>query len=185
MLKDETPRFIFIVTDYPYFNQQDFETIRIRAFEIWVKSPRCKNFITLMDNYYKFLFLAHKKNDPNKTPAPKNLFPDNYPFFMCNPIKIFECIIIDSTTENSKIEIPIYIEPHIDRTNIPSENMPLDLLDKNEILLLENNGISVKGLTWVDESTREILSLRDSDKIIKIIGTKKSKLLNRTNLLDF
>lgn len=102
MLLEETPRFIFIVTDYPNFEEEDFDTIRIRAFEVWVKSDRCSNFRGLMENYYNYIFKEHKKKDPNKNPAPKNLFPDNFPFYMCNPIKTFECIIEDGLTEDRK-----------------------------------------------------------------------------------
>ena len=66
MLKNETPRFILIVSDYPNFALKKFDRIRIRSFEIWVKSPRCRNFITLMDSYYQNIFLKHKSINPNK-----------------------------------------------------------------------------------------------------------------------
>jgi hypothetical protein len=175
MLKDETPRFLFIVTDYPEFKIGNYSSIRIRAFEVWVKSERCKNFISLLENYYKYLFLVHKNKNPNNTPAPKNLFPDNYPFFMCNPIKTFECVIKESTSENPDIEIPVYIAPHTDRTNLPSETMPIDLLRKDEMLMLKKRGIDISKFTVIDERTRDFLPLRDSDKTIKIIGHKKHK----------
>lgn len=81
MLKEETPRFIFIVFDYPFFNDKNFNIIRIRSYEVWTKSQRCNKFIELMESYYKNIFLEHKKLNSNKTPAPKNIFPDNYPFF--------------------------------------------------------------------------------------------------------
>lgn len=128
MLKEETPRFILIVSDYPDFTLKKFEKLRIRSFEIWVKSPRCRNFITLMESYYKNIFLKHKLINPNKNPAPKNLFPDNYPFYMCNPIKTFECVI----DENLDINIAHFVEPNADRTYLDSENMPKHLLKKNE-----------------------------------------------------
>jgi len=175
MLKEETPRFIFIVTDYPNFKIRDFSDIRIRAFEIWVKSKRCKNFILLMENYYEYLFLEHKKKNPNKTPAPKNLFPDNYPFFMCNPIKIFECIIKESATAKPDIIIEDYIEPHVDRTNLASVLMPIDLLSKDEKNILKAKKIDLSNVKFIDEETRGFLPLRDSDKSIKIIGTKQHK----------
>lgn len=126
MLKDETPRFILMLSDYPDFASKKFEKIRIRSFEIWVKSPRCKNFITLMDSYYQNIYLKHKSINPNKNPAPKNLFPENYPFYMCNPIKIFECFI----DENFHINITHFIEPNIDRTYLDSEKMPKGLLKR-------------------------------------------------------
>jgi len=175
MLKDETPRIIFIVTDYPDFETDNYKLIRIRAFEVWIKSQRCKNFVTLMENYYNYLYLAHISQNPNKTPAPKNLFPDNYPFFMCNPIKTFECIIKENSTDKPDITIPVYIKPHEDRTNLPSETMPINLLNKDELLLLDNKGIDISKLEYIDEETRKLLTLRDTDKSTKIIGNKKHK----------
>jgi hypothetical protein len=171
MLRDETPRYIFIVTDYPSFDQNKFDTIRIRSFEVWIKSPRCKNFIILMENYYKYIFLEQKKINPNKTPAPKNLFPDNFPFFMCNPIKTFECII----DNDNEIKITHYIEPDKDRSDLPSEKMPIKLLNPSEKKIIRAKKIDITKLQYIDEETRSFLPLRDSDKTIKIIGTKQHK----------
>lgn len=172
MLLEETPRFIFIVTDYPNF-EEDFDTIRIRAFEVWVKSDRCSNFRGLMENYYNYIFKEHKKKDPNKNPAPKNLFPDNFPFYMCNPIKTFECIIEDGLTDNPQINITKYIKPEINRKNLQSEGIPYSLLSSEEKKTLSQNGIV--NIEYVDEKSKKYLCLRDTDKCIKIIGTKKHK----------
>lgn len=173
MLLEETPRFIFIVTDYPNFEEQDFDTMRIRAFEIWVKSDRCSNFRTLMKNYYNYIFKEHKKKDPNKNPAPKNLFPDNFPFYMCNPIKTFECIIKNGLSDNPEINITKYIKPDVDRKELASEDMPSSLLNKEEREILYQNDI--KFVSFINEETRNYLCLRDTDKCIKVIGTKKHK----------
>lgn len=173
MLLEETPRFIFIVTDYPNFKEQDFDTMRIRAFEIWVKSDRCSNFRTLMENYYNYIFKEHKKKDPNKNPAPKNLFPDNFPFYMCNPIKTFECIIKNGLSDNPEINIIKYIKPDVDRKELASEDMPSSLLSKEEREILYQNDIKL--VPYINEETRSYLCLRDTDKCIKVIGTKKHK----------
>lgn len=173
MLLEETPRFIFIVTDYPRFELQDYDTLRIRAFEVWVKSRRCIHFRTLMKNYYEYIFKEHKKINPNKNPAPKNLFPDNFPFYMCNPIKTFECIIKDGLSANPKINITEYVAPDADRTNLASEGMPSKLLNKKERKVLEQKGIQIPDC--IDEQMRQYLELRDTDKNIKEIGTKKHK----------
>lgn len=173
MLLEETPRFIFIVTDYPQFELQDYDTLRIRAFEVWVKSRRCIHFRTLMKNYYEYIFKEHKKINLNKNPAPKNLFPDNFPFYMCNPIKTFECIITDGLSANPKINITKYVAPDTDRTNLASEGMPSKLLNKKERKVLEQKGIQIPD--YIDEQMRQYLELRDTDKNIKEIGTKKHK----------
>lgn len=173
MLLDETPRFIFIVTDYPNFKEHNFDTIRIRAFEIWVKSDRCSNFKILMENYYNYIFKEHKRKDPNKIPAPKNLFPDNFPFYMCNPIKTFECIIKNGLSYKPEINITKYIKPDVDRKELASEDMPSSLLNEEEREILNQNDIELA--PFINEKTRSYLSLRNTDKCIKVIGTKKHK----------
>jgi len=174
MLKEETPRFIFLVTDYPKFEENNYNDIRIRAFEIWVKSERCKNFIVMMESYYRNIFLKHIERNPNKTPAPKNLFPDNYPFYMCNPIKTFECIITNAM-KDYEINIIKYIQPNANRYNIESEIMPFNLLSINEYNLLKSKIPNFNNKTLLNEKIRNYLSLRDTDKQIKIIGNKKHK----------
>lgn len=175
MLIEETPRFVFLVTDYPEFCSNNFCDIRIRAFEIWVQSNRCENFRILMDNYYNYIFKEHKKKNPNKTPAPKNLFPDNFPFYMCNPIKIFECNIKDSLSDNPQPIINHYVQPAQSRKNLPSEIMPVSLLNKYEKIILKNKGIDLKNIEGISEELRKFLPLRDTDKTIKTIGTKMHK----------
>lgn len=171
----ETPRFVFIVTDYPEFENNNYDDIRIRAFEVWVQSDRCKNFRTLLDNYYHYIYEEHIKKNPNRTPAPKNIFPDNFPFYMCNPIKIFECNIMDSLSRNPKPIINHYVKPYESRLNIKSEIMPVSLLSLYEIEILKQHGIDVEHIAGIDERMRSLLPLRDTDKSIKTIGTKKHK----------
>lgn len=175
MLSKETPRYVFLITDYPEFCKKNYCDIRIRAFEIWVQSERCKNFIILMENYYNYIYKIHIRKNPNKTPAPKNLFPDNFPFYMCNPIKIFECNIKDSLSKNPQIVINHYIKPDESRLNIKSEVMPIHLLNSIEKKLLTEHNINLNNIDGIDEEMRSILYLRDSDKTIKTIGSKKHK----------
>lgn len=179
MLLEETPRYVFIVTDYPEFYNNNFNDIRIRVFEIWVQSERCKNFRILMKNYYDYIYKEHIRKNPNRTPAPKNLFPDNFPFYMCNPIKIFECNIKNSLSENPQPIINYYVQPDESRLNLESEIMPINLLNPYEKEILEQHDINLKNIVGVNENMRTLLPLRDSDKVIKTIGTKKHKKVER------
>ncbi len=174
MALDETPRFLFVVTDYPDFDNKNFEDIRIRAFEVWVKSERCKNFRELLKSYYFNIYLEHIKLDEKHTPAPKNIFPDGFPFYMCNPIKTFECTILNSLSSKPEIKISKYIQPSIDREDIESEKMPASLLNKKELKILKIDPKNISN-SYVNENNRNILSLRDTDKKIKIIGNKTHK----------
>jgi hypothetical protein len=118
--------------------------------------------------------LEHIKLDEKHTPAPKNIFTDGFPFYMCNPIKTFECTILNSLSSNPELKISKYIQPSIDRENIKSEQMPASLLNKNELNLLH---IDPKKLSssYITEYNRNHLSLRDTDKKIKVIGNKTHK----------
>ena len=180
MLLEETPRYVFIITDYPEFYQNNFDDIRIRAFEVWVQSERCKNFRILMENYYNYIYKEHIRKNPNKTPAPKNIFPDMFPFYMCNPIKIFECNIKDSLSKNPQPLINHYIKPDSSRLNLVSEVMPVSLLMPYEVEILKQHDIKIEHLKHVDEEMRALLPLRDTDKSIKTIGTKKHKKVDQT-----
>lgn len=108
-------------------------------------------------------------------PAHKNIFPDNFPFYMCNPVKIFECNIKDSLSNNPIPIINYYVKPYESRLNLKSEIMPVKLLKQHEKLILKQHGIEVKNTIGIDEEMRDLLKLRDSDKVIKTIGTKKHK----------
>lgn len=174
MATEETDRFLFLITDYPSFKEENYNDIRIRAFEIYPKSDRCKCFVELLTNYYKYIYLPHIKKDPNSTPAPKNLFPDNFPFYMCNPVKVFQCDITNSLGENPTISISHYIEPSQDRTYLTSEIMPQSLLNKEELKILTEAKVNISN--GIDEKARKLLKLRDTDKKIKTISKKQHKV---------
>ena len=92
---------------------------------------------------------------------------------MCNPIKTFECLI----DEKLHINITHFVEPNVDRTYLDSEKMPKTLLKKSEISILKAKFIDCDSVNFIDEKMRNYLSLRDSDKQIKIIGNKQHKTL--------
>jgi len=199
LLIKRVPRIVLIIGDYPNFEKSDYSTLRFQAFEIWPKSPRQKVFSIIMDNYYRKIYLAHKKKNPASNPAPKNFWPYQYQFYICNPIQIFSCVVKNS---DSKPEIVIekYIEPNADRSNLPSVIMPIDILKESEIDLIlkmvpENIlkkflvGFSNKkqslSLSFenkrklfsrgVSEELRSVLPLRDTDRI----STAKSSYSRR------
>ena len=128
-----------------------------------------------MENYYNFLYKEHIDSNSSQTPAPKNLWPDKFPFYMCNPIKVFECLIENFLSGRPRIEIVHYTAPNISRKNLQSEIMPASLLHKDELNMLRSKGFDIAPDGYVDEKTRSYLQLRDTDKTIKIIGTKKHK----------
>jgi hypothetical protein len=126
-------RIFLTISDYPNYNDSDFETIRFQAFEIWNNESRHKNFSIIMENYYNKIYLEHKKKNSNKTPAPKNFWPYSYQFYLCNPVKVFDAIV-EKANNNPEIEINLLVNPYTDRGILDTEPMPTSLLE-----LLQNN----------------------------------------------
>ena len=162
-LLDKIPRIVFIISDYPNYKYEDWETIQFQVFEIWPRHTRHTHFRTLMENYFRQIYLPHIKRDPTKTPAPKNLWPYSFQFFMCNPVRIFHSVVTDST-KDPIIEILEYVEPETDRVTIDPLPMPLSLLNINERKFLrksaDNEAYKKNGL---NENQRLSLKLRDTD----------------------
>ena len=165
-LLDEIPRVVLIMSDYPNYDHNDWETLRFQVFEIWPSHRRHQNFRSLMQNYYTNIYLPHIKRNPNKTPAPKNLWPYSFQFYMCNPVQTFHCIVRDAL-KRPAFDNMRYINPRSDRSRITPVPMPVSALNNTE-----KNGIrrqigdrayavaSTEGLT---ESQRLLLELRDTD----------------------
>jgi hypothetical protein len=183
-------RILLVIGDYPNFDEGDFETLRFQSFEIWPENPRNARFSEILSNYYYKIYLAHKKKNPNKNPAPKNFWPYQYQFYICNPILTFSCLVKNANT-NPKIEILHYVNPAVDRSTILSILMPTAILTEKELNLIINkaskkelqnmirpsflNKLSkIKSLSFqekqgifkgIDETLRSYLLLRDTDRI--------------------
>lgn len=200
VLNKEVGRVVLLIGDYPNFDSGDFETIRFQAFEIWPDEPRHKRFAEIMTNYYKKIYLSHKKKDPKKTPAPKNFWPYSYQFYISNPIQTFLCIVEEANT-NPKIKIKKLIAPDTDRRKVDSEKMPAEVLNDDELKLLlkkvsqteldmiTKRQLSLKEamkmplrslkelLQGIPEDIRRYLDLRDTDKIV-IVGKRYNRRKN-------
>lgn len=158
-------RVFLLISDYPNFRNNDFTSVRFEAFEIYPKNERMKNFNYLIDNHYNNIYLP-KVNNGQKT-NPMNLHPYMIQFYLCNPIKIFSCII-DKIDTNPDIEIHKYIEPSIDRTNLESESMPVVLLNYNELIsFISNNDFETivkPNLTDSTQTKEQLLNSIKKDK---------------------
>lgn len=192
VLTHDVKRIVLVLGDYPNFDDNDFETLRFQSFEIWPESPRQHRFAEIMSNYYHKIFLEHRKQNSEKTPAPKNFWPYEYQFYLCNPILTFSCLIQNASTKPT-MKVTKFIEPAVDRSKLPSEIMPSALLKSDELdLLLKNakpselstmfvsKGVRKEVLvkpsifpqkekmaifTGINETLRRYLPLRDTDRI--------------------
>ncbi|MDP3997269.1 MAG: MamI family restriction endonuclease [bacterium] len=195
-------RIFLIIGDYSNFDERDFNTLRFQAFEIWPESERNSRFAEIMTNYYRKIYLAHKKKSPTKNPAPKNFWPYQYQFYVCNPIQTFSCIV-ENANLDPQIKIIHYVDPAEDRSKLPSVVMPPSVLSDQEIKLIfrkakdeeiakmikpelspqlgkiKNLSVPDKRalLIGVDETLRSYLPLRDTDRI----ATSTRKYARRSN----
>lgn len=167
VLLDEVPRIIFILADYPNFSARDWDTIQFQVFEVWPRDPRQQNFNRLMTSYFQNIFLPHTRRNPAKTPAPKNMWPYSFQFYMCNPLRTFHCIVRDALG-NFQIDIKEYIEPDQDREGILPIRMPLSKLHARERASIRDHigerayeRATDQGLDW---QQRLSMSLRDTDR---------------------
>lgn len=129
-------RIFLLISDYPNFENNDFSSIRFEGFEIYPTNQRMDKFNFLIDNHYNNIYLP--KQLLGKKTNPMNFHPYSFQFYLCNPIKIFSCIIENIDT-NPNILINTFIEPDVDRTLLPSEGLPIQLLNYNELISLISN----------------------------------------------
>ena len=165
-LLDKVPRVVLIISDYPNYDDGDWETLRFQVFEIWPSHIRHQNFRSLIQNYYSNIYLPHIEKNPNKTPAPKNLWPYSFQFYMCNPVQTFHCIVRDALKRPTFDKIK-YVNPNTDRSRITPVPMPMSILHDAEKTDLRTKigdnayvDASTEGLT---EDQRTLLELRDTD----------------------
>lgn len=163
MYLNDIPRMLFIISDYPCFDKGDYSVMRISSYEIWNQSPRAEKFRKILQDYYNEIYLSHISVDAKKTPAPKNFWPYSYQFYLSNPIKTFECIITDIDSANPEIEVTHYVEPKVDRSALPSEELPISLLNQEERNILKKKGIELHSIT-LNEEAKSVLPLRNTSK---------------------
>lgn len=176
-LLNETPRTIFILTDYPYFDAEDWTTLQFQVFEIWPGADRHTKFRELMDRYYHNIYLPHIERNPRRTPAPKNFWPYSYQFYLCNPICVFRAIVYDALS-NPSVNVLKFVEPLVPRSTVDPDRMPIDLLTQKEVnKVIDKLGkktfkkAAKVGLT---EGERRILNLRKTD-----VATPQSRVYQR------
>ncbi len=179
VLLDDVDRVVLCIADYPNFKNDDFKDIRFQVFEIWTKSVRNTHFRKIIRDYYDEIYLAHKTKNTAKTPAPCNFWPFSHQFYMCNPIKVFECTVQNANNKAATIHISSYTKPNEDRANIASELMPTILLNAEELTSLfvktDEHLITphlTKGKTYEDlkiELTKKKIAIKKVAEILPFI----------------
>ena len=124
---------------YPHFADKNFEFLRFRSFEIW---PRAA--VQELSRLKTELLLQHlqeaRRQESSEDPCTKNFSPYSYQFYMCSPVKTFDCRIdLNEQNPERAITISTYIEPDRDRSKVPAEPMPISLATRTELATLARN----------------------------------------------
>lgn len=165
-LLDRVPRVVLILSDYPNFDKKDWTALRFQVFEIWPRHPRHVNFRRIMKNYFRNIYMPHIERSPTRTPAPKNLWPYSFQFFMCNPVRTFQCIASNAISD-PHIDILEYVDPLTDRRTLKPMPMPISKLTRGEKGLIRScigdYAYHVAEMNGLDEEQRLAMDLRDTD----------------------
>lgn len=189
-------RILLILMDYPDFGNDNFNDIRISAYEIYPKESQCQVFNKLIDNHYYNIY--RPKIDKRRKANPMNLHPFSYQFYKCNPTKVFEATIKNINIQKKcLVNLNYFVQPTQERKG--SIEMPSSLLKKEEWELLNfellkskfNISYTKKTFTqlshkekchlipYIDEELRENLPLRE------IISVEQHTPYSRKNLKYF
>lgn len=168
-LTQDVPRVVLILADYPNFDVNDWDTIQFQVFEIWPSNPRHMNFGRLITSYYENIYVPHTRKNPQKTPAPKNLWPYSFQFYMCNPVSTFHCIVEDAMSD-FRIQVLSYVDPSTDREELEPALMPASILTASEAKdlkrLLGEKTYRRAITNGLDHEQRLVLDLRPTDRAI-------------------
>ena len=165
LLLGKIPRIILIL-----FDKEDLKIniVRLRAWVIEAQNEYVKQFFS---DYYYNNYL--KKTKEGKKPAPCNLHPLKFDFFMMEPKLIFNA---DIDFNKKSVEIK-----HWNVKNPQIEKMPTYILKKDEKELLLREEIATYGIDkinekvpFVPEAKRKHLKMRK-----KILKTYKEKYMRR------
>ncbi|MCW6160725.1 MAG: MamI family restriction endonuclease [Candidatus Micrarchaeales archaeon] len=163
LLLNRVPRIIFILFDK---EDSESENIRIRAWTVNPQESYVKAFFT---DYYVNNFKM--KTDKGEKPAPCNLHPLKYDFFMMRPKLIFHADIIEND-----VEIEFWDLKH------PKEQpMFSHLLSKEQLIQIFGKKVSVLKKTQIVEKFPYIPQ-KDFDKLVmkkKVLKKYKQKYVRR------
>jgi hypothetical protein len=170
-------------------------TVRVRAWEVWPAEPRHEYFQWFVTDYYRNNFLA--KTSEGLSPAPLNLHPMQFDFFMMNPLLVFEAIIENADSEDSSVSVLSMVGPHDDRGLLLPEPMPAAVVRPRAILVdlvarLDDEAVSrsatgrvsveeVAELRATDRGRRKLaLSLETLDEGTRLVLPRPDKRIKRT-----
>lgn len=149
------PRLLLILFDRP---ADDVATIQVRAWEIWSDDARHSYFNWFLQDYFTNNYQA--KVDAGLSPAPCNLHPLKFDFFMMNPVQVFRARIANADSEKALAAVEYLADPALDRSKLDSELMPIESVRPAERRLLAE----ALGSEHLSRCTNNTLGSREIEK---------------------
>lgn len=175
-LLQKVPRIVLALFDRPPGTTNIIQT---RVWEVWPRSNRNRYFAQFLIDYYENNYVPKIKK--GLTPAPCNLHPLKYDFYLMNPIPIFRAMIKELADEGVEISIQLQIPPDADRAGLPSELMPTNICKPIELVkIIQTEG--EKGLLRLvarknQTAARQLIESIKSGKVSREDSRRLSELI--------
>ncbi len=153
---NKIPRMVLILFDRP---EQATNAIRVRA---WTIDPRHPHFQAFLKDYYYNNYL--KKVQQGQNPAPCNLHPLQYDFYMMDPGLIFEAYL---DIENDEVSIGFWNSDDPKMVPIPSR-----LLTKEQLEAIFPEGEILQALENLPDSERRPYTYANDPAEVKMLQKK-------------
>ena len=149
---DEVPRLILILFD----RVEEGEVLRVRAWQVNTDQSYYRAFVK---DYYENNYL--KKKEEGKSPAPLNLHPEKYDFYMMEPHLIFKSTM---DVEEDEVSIDFW-----DLDNPRKERMPTDYVTLDQLRnLFTEEELKERIMELPQEERLDYLNSNDRSKVNKL-----------------
>lgn len=126
LILTRVPRVVLVLFDRPV---NDPTTIQTRIWEVWPSADRHAHFVNFLRDY--FVNNYQTKVAAGLKPAPCNLHPLKYDFYLMNPVLTFKAMLRERG-EDVTVEVVHHVKPGADRSQIAAELMPSKVLKGGE-----------------------------------------------------
>jgi hypothetical protein len=161
--RDGVPRLLLLMFDR---ESQSTDKVRLRVWEVDTDQWYYKAFIT---DYFENNYLV--KQERGGSPAPLNLHPEKYDFYMMEPALVFHA---DIDIEEDETQIEFW-----DFENPKSEPMPTSLVNLDQLQdLFTEAELRDRIMELPQESRMEYLNSRDQSKVNKLSKKQYKQLFS-------
>lgn len=173
----EMPRIVLVLFDRP---PGELAKIRSRIWEIWPTYERHQYFEWFVVDYWENNYKL--KRSKGLTPAPLNLHPLKFDFYMMNPVLIFEASI---DVDSHDAEIMHWVAPTGDRSECQVEVMPSSAVKRELLqeLIIELDDLELAECLYGEITSGEAAQMRReispdilADQLIRITESSRLKL---------